>query len=414
MNRAHPVAFLAVLFVSVVEADDWPQFRGPGGSGVSSDDGVPTEWSDQKNLQWKVDLPGKGFSSPIVVGAYVLVTCYSDADGDLEKLQRHLVCVDRRDGTVTWTATVPSTVAEASGPAFGTRHGFASHTPVSDGQRVYVLFGGTGVVAFDLGGEELWRKSVGAESAAMFGSGSSPILYGDSLIVTAGSESESIRALDKLTGEELWKAEAATLSRCYSTPVIAANPQGEDELLLSVPYEIWSLAPDSGKLKWYAETQVDMNAVPALVVGDGVVYAIGGRGGGRTAVRIGGKDDVTETNVVWSTNEGAYVPSPVLHEGHLYWVNDRGVAICVDAATGEEVAKKRLDGQFYASVVVIHDKLYAVSRFDGTFVLTATPEMEEIAHNRLSDESDFSGSPAVSDGQFILRSDTSLYCVGAE
>ena len=196
--------------------------------------------------------------------------------------------------------------------------------------------------------------------------------------------------------------------------MIAKNREGDDELLISAPYEVWSLDPDTGKLKWYAETKVDMNAVPSLVTQDGICYAIGGRSGGRAAIRLGGKADVTETNVLWSTTSGSYVSSPVLHDGHLYWFNDRGIAFCVDAETGKEVAKKRLDGQFYASAVLIQDKLYAVSRFDGTYVFEATPELTQVAHNRLSDDSDFSASPAVSDGQLILRSDKYLYCIEAD
>ena len=396
---------------SVLPAADWTRFHGPAGEGVGDDAQVPTEWSDDDNLKWKQKMPGKGFSSPIVVGDYVFVTCYSDAGGDLENLKRHLLCVNRGDGKVVWEKVVPTAAPENRGPSFGVSHGYASHTPTSDGERVYVLFGNTGVFAFDMKGNKLWQKSVGAENASMFGSASSPILYGDRLIVTAGAESESIRALDKKTGDELWKTEASTLSRCYSTPVIVKNREGEDELLISVPYEVWSLNPETGKLKWYAETQVDMNAVPSPIIQDGICYMIGGRSGGRTAVRIGGKGDMTETNVFWSMAVGSYVPSPALHNGHLYWCNDRGIAFCVDAKTGLEVTKKRLDGAFYASVVLIEDKLYAVSRFDGTYVLEATPQLEQVAHNRLSDESDFSASPAVSDGQLILRSDEYLYCI---
>ena len=328
--RRHGV-LLAVLFSTSVtamhlEAADWLRFRGANGNGTSSDTKVPTEWSDTKNVNWKLEMPGKGFSSPIVVGEYVFVTCYSNADGDLKNLKRHLICVHRHDGVVAWAKVIPSRAPEVRGPSFGTGHGYASHTPVSDGERIYVLFGNTGVLACDMKGEQLWQKDVGQESASMFGSAASPILYKDRLIVTAGAESESIRALDKLTGKELWKQEASSLSRCYCTPLIVENPMGEDELVISVPFETWSLKPEDGRLRWYAETKVDTNSCPTVVTQDGIVYAIGGRSGGRTAIRTGGKGDVTKSHVVWSTGGGAYVPSPVLHAGHLYWVNDRGIA----------------------------------------------------------------------------------------
>ena len=185
-------------------------------------------------------------------------------------------------------------------------------------------------------------------------------------------------------------------------------------MLISVPFEVWSLNPDTGKLNWYAATDIDTNSVPTVVSKDGIAYVIGGRRGGRAAIRLGGSGDVTETDVLWSTRGGSYVPSPVFYQGHLYWVNDGGIAFCVDTKTGKPVTTKRLGGQFYASIVLIGDKLYAVSRFTGTYVLEAQPELKQIAHNTLSDESDFSASPAVSDGQLIIRSNKYLYCIQAK
>lgn len=422
MKRVSLYCFVGVLLAmfacransSSLFAADWPAFRGPNGAGISSDQKIPTEWSDERNLKWKLKMPGKGFSSPIIVGDYVFVTCYSDADGDLSALRRHLLCVQRHNGDLVWSKTVPSAATEIRGASFGANHGYASQTPVSDGERIYVLFGNSGVLAFDMKGQQLWQQIVGEESASMFGSAASPILYQDRIIVTAGAESESIRALDKKTGKEIWKTEASTLSRCYCTPMIVKNEQGEDELVFSVPNEVWSLNPDNGKLKWFAETRIDLNAVPSVVAEDGIIYVIGGRSGGRAAIRTGSKGDVTGTGVLWSMNGGSYVASPVLHQGHLYWLDDRGIAHCVDTKTGEEVSRKRTGGQFYASAVLINDKLYAVSRFDGTYVLEATPELNQVAHNELLDESDFSGSPAVSDGQLILRSDNYLYCIEDE
>jgi len=402
---------LCISLCSPLSAADWPRFRGPDSSGISSDTKIPTEWDDEKNLKWKLRLPGKGFSSPIVVGKLVFVSCYS---GTGSGMKRHLVCVDRQTGKIAWSKIVRAKTAARRGPSFGTSHGHASHTPVSDGERVYVLFGGSGVFAFDMKGKQLWQKDVGNENASMFGSAASPILYKGRLIVTAAAESKTIRAFNKETGKEMWKTQAPSLSRCYCTPMIAKNAAGGEELLISSPQEVWGMNPDTGKLKWYAETKVDMNACPSPLAKDGIVYVIGGRSGGRTAVRMGGKGDVTKTNVLWSMRGGSYVPSPILYKGHLYWVNDRGSAFCVDAKTGKELASKRLDGKFYASAVLINGKLYVVSRFTGIFVLEATETLKQVAHNRLSDKSDFSGSPAVSDGQLIFRSDTTLYCIEAK
>ncbi len=406
------VLLLAAFLFSApckLSAEDWPRFRGPRGDGTSADTGVPTQWSDSQNLKWKLKLPGAGFSSPIVVGGRVFVTAYSGSD---QQVERHLICVDRESGQTAWTKSIEG-VSDGGQGGFA-HHGQASHTPVSDGDRVYVMFGSSGVRAFDLSGKQLWEQPLGNERASRFGTASSPILHNDHLIVTAGAESESMRAFDKKTGKEIWKAEAGSLSGSYSTPQIVTNADGDDELLLSVTQEVWSINPVNGKLKWYAETRVDTAACPSVVVGDGVAYLVGGRSGGRTAVRIGGKGDTTDDNVLWSEGGGSYVPSPILHDGKLFWVNDRGIANCVDAKTGKELGQKRLGGRFYASVVLINGQLYAQSRFDGTYVLKPTPDFEQIAHNKLSDESDFSGSPAVSDGQLFIRSDEFLYCIAAE
>ncbi|MEO1999824.1 MAG: PQQ-binding-like beta-propeller repeat protein [Planctomycetaceae bacterium] len=414
-TRVCGVVALTVCWTPVqaqLRAADWSAFRGANHQGTTADSKIPTEWSDSKNLGWKLELPGRGFSSPIVVGQSVFVTTYTSRSNDLKDLKRHLVCIDRQTGKISWSKGVESSTTQSRGASFGTRHGFASHTPVSDGERVYVFFGNSGVIAFDLQGQQLWQTGVGTESASMFGSAASPILHKDHVIVTAASESESIRALDKKTGKEVWKAEAGTLSRCYATPVIAQDAQGQDIVLISVPYELWGVNPANGKLKWYAETEVDTNSCPSVVTHDGIAYVIGGRApGGRAAVRIGGKGDVTKSNVLWSTTGGSYVPSPVLYQSHLYWVDDRGVAHCIDATSGKETNKKRLRGQFYASMLLVRDKLYAVSRFSGTHVLEATPKLTQVASNTLDDESDFSASPAVSNGQLFLRSEKFLYCV---
>lgn len=404
------VVLLVSLAFYSASADDWLGFRGPNSAGISTDTKVPTTWANDKNLAWKLELPGKGYSSPIVVGDRVFLTCYSNED-DLENLVRHLICLDRETGEEVWSKQVPSTSRERSIPRFAGTPGYASSTPVSDGTNVYGLFGSSGVYAFDPTGKELWHTDVGSQNAAMFGSASSPMIYGENLIVQAGSESRSIRALDLKTGEEKWSSPADTLSGSYSTPIVAKHTADSKVLLVSIPQEIWAVNPATGKLKWYAETRVDTGACPVLVADDEVVYAIGGRSGGRTAIRLGGKGDVTESHTVWSRNGGAYVPSPVLHRGHLYWVTDRGVLNCIDVKTGEEAGRARLNGQFYASIQLIGNYLVAVSRFSGTYVVKAGPELTQVAHNKLDDKSDFSASPAISNGCLFIRSDAALYCI---
>ena len=410
-------------------ATDWPQFRGPLGNGISSDDKVPLEWSDTKNIKWKTSLPGPGSSSPIVSGDYAFVTCYSGYGvdpkeaGRIENLKRHLLCLKMDNGEVVWSRSVDAVLPEDDFSGMGmTEHGYASNTPVTDGQHVYVFFGKTGVLAFDFQGEELWRADVGHESSnRRWGSSASLILYRDMVVVNASEESRSLRALDKLTGKEQWKAEGTALELTYATPVIVGLSDGRKEIVIGVPNEVWGLSPDTGRILWYAETGLSGNVAPSPVAQDGIAYLMGGYPKQQTvAIRAGGNGDVTKSQILWSKRGGSYIPSPVLCEGNLYWVDDAGFANCVEAITGKSIYRERLprladagSGKpYYASVVLIKDRLYAVSRTGDTYVLPAKPIFEVLAQNQLaSDKSDFNASPAISSGRILLRSNQFLYCI---
>ena len=414
-------------------AADWPRFRGPNGSGVSTDTDVPVTWSDSQNLKWKTALPGPGSSSPIVVGQRVFVTCYSGygtergEPGNLEDLKRHLLSIDRADGKIVWSKTVQAIMPEDPCSGMGIpEHGYASNTPASDGERVYVFFGKTGVLAFDMQGRQLWQTDVGRESSARrWGSAASPMLYKDTVIVNASEESQSVRALDKVTGKEVWKAQAAGLEMAYNTPALVELEDGRTDLVIPVPFEIWGLNADTGRLTWFAETNLSGNIAPSPIAHDGIVHVFGGfPRTGAVSIRAGGKDDVSRSHILWTGADASYITSPVICDGNLYWVSDQGIAFCMDAKSGETIYKERLPGSgrnarggkpFYASVVLAGDKIYSVSRRTGTIVLAAKPEFEQLAHNSLeSDETDFNGSPAVSDGQMFLRSNGFLYCITGE
>ncbi|MBM81428.1 MAG: serine/threonine protein kinase [Planctomycetaceae bacterium] len=412
-----------LLMASTCLAGDRSQFRGANGSGVSDEKGIATNWDGSKNIVWKTDLPGAGTSSAIVVGDRIFLTAFSGYGDDgnrMDDLQRHVICVDRKNGKILWDKPVPAVLPEDSYRGFLTEHGYASSTPVCDGEHVFVFFGKSGVLAFDMEGYKKWQVSVGTESSGRrWGSAASPILYKNSVIVNASDESQSIRALDKKTGKELWKAEASGLELTFNTPSLI-EADGRTDLVVAVPYEVWGLNPDTGKLAWYAETDLDGNVSPSLVHAGGIAYAIGGRSGGSLALKVGGKGDVTK-NIQWTSRETSYVPSPVLVDGHLYWVNDRGIAYCVNAKTGDTVYRERLEipggggfnsRPFYSSVVAADGKLYAVSRRNGTFVLSAKPEFKQIAHNVIDDDhTDFNATPAISHGQIFIRSNKVLYCI---
>ena len=428
LQRSLALLLLVVITqgAGVSSAADWAQFRGPSASGLSADSKIPKTWSDTSNLSWKVELPGPGSSSPIVVGERVFVTCYSgygvpkSNGGDLKSLQRHLVCVDRTNGQIRWTKTVAGKLPEDGYQGYITEHGYASGTPVADDERVYCFFGKSGVVAFDLEGNQLWQTNVGKESSnRRWGSGASLILHKDILIVNASEESQSVRGLDKRTGKEVWNAPAATLELAYGTPSVVTLKDQRQELVVAVPGEVWGLHPETGKLRWFAEHSLTGNICPSIIADGETIYVFGGfRSAGCLAVRAGGKGDVTKTHVNWTSRNSSYVATPVLHNGHLYWISDNGQAFCLESKTGklvyrERVAELKAGGRpVYASPVVADEKIYIPSRWDGVVVLAAQPVYKVLAQNQFtSDDSDFNGSPAISQNQLFLRSNRYLYCI---
>jgi len=404
-----------IVGCSFASAQDWPQFLGPNGSAHCADV-APTSWNESENMLWKLDLPGAGSSSPIIVGDRVFVTCYAQANG---KLKRQTVCVDKNTGKQLWAKEIPAEYREDAYRGYLTEHGYASNTPVSDGQHVFVFFGKGGVHSYDLEGNLKWSVEVGKESSQkLWGSASSLLLDENRLIVNAAEESRSIIALNKSTGEELWRQESGMLSLTYGTPRLVNLKNGKKEIVISVPSEIWALRPESGKLNWYAKTPMTGNISPSVIVDGETVYSFGGyRSSGSVSFQAGGDDDVSKTRNNWTSRTSSYVATPLLHEGRLYWIDDRGLAKCVDAKTGAEVYKERVSGltgrPVYASPVLIGGKIYVVTRRGGTIVYAPGDKFQPLETNKIAgDGTDFNASPAVSNSRIYLRSNQSLYCIG--
>jgi outer membrane protein assembly factor BamB len=385
---------------------------------MSPETNLPVEWSAQKNVVWKTRLPGPGTSSPVTAGDRVFLTCYTGyaqdtgAPGKQEDLRRHVLCLDRASGKVLWAKEFEPVLPEHAYQGEGSYHGYSSSTPTTDGERLYVFFGKSGVFCFDLDGKQLWHVLVGKNTSG-WGSATSPVHYKDLLLVNAGVESGALVALDRKTGREEWRTPGVGAS--WNTPVLVEPPSGDVELVVSVQDRLLGLNPDTGKELWHAEG-VHRYVCPSVVAHDGVVYAIGG-GHTSLAVRAGGRGDVTKTHTVWRQDKGSNVSSPVYLDGHLYWANDHGgVVTCQDAATGQVVYQERLQPPsdiVYASCLHADGKLYYVSQHQGTYVLAAGPKFKLLAHNVIEDDnSRTNGSLAVSNGEFLLRSDQYLYCLG--
>jgi hypothetical protein len=407
------VATCGVLacFALTATADDWRGFRGPGGQGASSETGLPVTWDDSKNLNWKTQLPGSGASSPITLGEKIYLTCYSgygtkENSGSVDDLKLHLVCLHRADGKIAWDKHISPKLPESSRVR---DHGYAAPTPTTDGKHLFVFFGKTGVLKFDLDGKQLWQADVGTRTHG-WGCGTSPVLYKDLVIVNASVESGSLIALKKEDGSESWRAEGMKSS--WNTPHLVTLADGKQELVVNIKGSILGFDPSSGEKLWTCKGISDY-VCPSVISRDGVVYAIGGRTSRAIAVRAGGRGDVTKTHKLWEAKAGANVSSAVIHDGHMYWVSDRNrVAYCLRLEDGEVVYSERFKGQPYASTLVADGKLYVVTRYDGVFVLAAQPKFKQLAHNKFDDDSRFNASPIVSDGKLFVRSDRFLYCIG--
>jgi outer membrane protein assembly factor BamB len=425
----------ALLLLAVPAlANNWPQTRGPNRDSISTDATVPTAWSEKENLKWKLDLPGPGASSPIVWGGKVFVTCFSGMkeDGDVSGLVRHILCVDKATGKKLWQKDYPATQKDDEWRGMIREHGYTSNTPVTDGAHVYVHWGKGGVVALDMDGKEVWKATTGSESGRQrWGSSGSPVLWKNLLIINASDEAQSVIAFDKATGKQVWKQTAGLLEGAFSSPQILTRADGREDLIFAAPSELWGMNPETGKLRWYAPTGIEGNVAPDPVVQGEQIYVFGGFPSTmRVALKAGDKGEVSASSMLWRDNQSTYVPTPLYHDGKLYVVSDQGFAWCADAKTGDMIYRERLGGAadpaaggggrrggggkpFYASPVLIGDKIYAVSRRQGTFILPATPQFQVLATNVLAgDGTDFNATPAVSDGCLFLRSNKALYCIG--
>ena len=411
---------LALLGCVQVNAQDWPQFRGPDGDGKSLSV-APAKWSSSSNLKWAVELPGQGVSSPIVVGEDVFVTAFSrpgpkeQSSADAAKILRSLVCVARKSGEIKWQRLLESPVAEDRYEGFLTDHGYASSTPVSDGQRVFAFFGKSGVYAFDLNGKPLWQRSVGSESGPMnWGSAASPIVYKNLVIVNACDESQALIALDAKSGAEVWRAEASLYEGSYSTPILAESKDGRIELIVPMAEEIWSFDPSTGKLNWWVTMSLGKYVTSTPIAANGVLYVAASSK--VIAIRMGGTGDVTQSHVLWNRNAGPGIPSPIYDDGKLYWVATSGIFTCADAATGETLWRERLgkDGKSttYASLLKNGDRWIVTTQVNGSFVFQVEPAFKLISTNKIEgDETPFKASAAVSRNELFLRSDRFLYCI---
>ena len=438
-RRAALGAAFAAL-AAVGWAHDWPQWRGPHGTGVSTEKDLPARLSPA-DLVWKAPLGGLGVSSPIVDDDRVFVTSQKGrgarrpgthptlARGDESKAEKPLgggepgaerqsasveflvEAFARPDGRRRWQYRL---TAEGELPGVHDKHNLASPSPVTDGARVYAWFGNGQIVALDEDGRHVWSRHIARDYGPFditWGHGSSPALYGDLLLLLCDHEHASyLLALDKKTGEQRYKVHRGKGLRSHSTPTVVRGPRG-DELIVNSSERIDAYDPKTGKLLWYAG-EPNRFPIPVPAHHAGVLYTSRGyRSGPYMAIKTGGRGDVTRTHVLWSVPTGApYVSSLVYYDGLVYMANDAGIVTAVDAATGEKAWQERVDGIFTASPVAADGKIYLLSETGDTIVLRAGRHPQILDRSRLGVR--MVASPAVSDGVFFIRTDDHLLAVG--
>ena len=396
--------FLIVLLSPNTRAGDWPGWRGPKGDGHSDEKNVPTKWSETENLAWKVAVPGKGHSSPVIWGDRVFLTTALEAEQ-----QRVLLCLDRRTGRTLWQRVVVTSPLEQKHDL----NSYASATPVTDGKHVWVAFFGRpkiDLVCYTVEGEEVWRVSPG-EFHSMHGFCSSPVLYKDLVVLNGDQDADAyIVAYDRASGNERWRTDRPNKTRSYCTPFFFEH-QGQTQMALSGSKSVCSYEPETGKPIWWMAGPTEQ-FVATLVYTDQVLFVTGGFPDFHVlGVDPGGKGDVLKTHILWRDIKGAsYVPSPIAQGRQFFIVSDNGIATCFEAKTGKKKWKERLGRRHSASAVEAGGNIYFLDDDGTTWVVKGEDEYELVAENPLG-EAAFA-SPAVARGQIFIRTVGHLWCIG--
>ena len=409
------ILIVASVLASGVHGKDWPCFRGPGRQGISQEQDVPTRWSATSNIRWKTPVPGDGWSYPIVSGDRVFITTATDRGKSL-----HLIRLDRRSGRVIWDKEI----ARQEAGHKQRLNSYATPTPATDGERIYVPVCDGRILAVDLNGNVVWTNH-DFDYYSEHGLGVSPVLYKDLVIVAFDWSSRGpdrkvgwqipwdkavILAVDKNTGQTRWRGKRGSSRIGHVTPQVAAV-KGREQLVSAAGDVIQGFDVQTGKRLWTVSAPGE-GVVPSVVVGGGLAFAASGFGQETIrAVRLGGLGDVTQTHVAWQTTDDVpHVPSMLYVSGRLYVVTEAGIARCFKAATGEVLWRHRLSGKFSASPVWADGRVYFLGEKGTMTIVEEGPQFKIVAENDLGEKC--CASPAISGGNLFIRTDKALYCIG--
>jgi outer membrane protein assembly factor BamB len=416
---------LGLTTLHCAAAENWPCWRGPRGDGTSNDTKIPNNWdvATGKNILWKIPVPGNGHASPILWNDRVfLATCFE------EERDRALVCLDAATGNELWRTVVLNSPLE-------TVHKFnsyASATPATDGELVYTAFlkvdgntvpapnvsepreitpGRIVLTAIDFDGDIRWQVDVG-DFVSAHGFCSCPVLYQNLVIINGDHDGDGyLVAVDKTTGQEVWRASREHGIRSYVTPIIRTI-NGQDQLVLSGSAHVASFNPHDGKMIWKVEGPTEQFVASMVFDGERFIMAAGFPTHHVMAIRPDGTGDVTQTHIAWHVDSyvRCYVPSPVLIGQQLFVADDRGTANCFDSTDGTRIWQGRLAGSINASLVATDRNIYFLSGDGVTKVVAPGPELNVIAENKLDEACH--ASPAISNGRIYIRGDEHLFCIG--
>jgi outer membrane protein assembly factor BamB len=411
-------------------AEDWPQFRGPTGDGISLATNVPLTWSPTRNVKWKTSVPGRGRSSPVLLGDRIWLTTaletnvrtFSAGPDQMQQAERvvlGVVCLEHAAGKQVYYTEL---FRSDDPPAVNFLNSYATPTPVVESGRVYCDFGTFGTACLDANsGGVLWKRRLPLDHHQ--GPGSSPALYGNLLIlVRDGRDQQYVTALDKETGRTIWKTDrppfrtpVREFRKSFSTPLVF---EAAGKVQMVVPGAQWfvSYDPETGKEVWRVDDGMGETVAPRPVYRDGLVYVSTGVLRGKAqlwAIRVDGQGDVSQTHVAWKLPSSiGFMASPLLAGRDLYLISDDGILTCVDARSGDILGKLRAGGHYAASPVYAEGRLYCFSREGKTMVIRAGRELTVLAENQL--DGPVFASPAFANSAIYLRTDTHLYCLSSE
>jgi outer membrane protein assembly factor BamB len=403
---------VGVFFPAASAAADWPAWRGAGGQGHCQEKDLPLKWSTTDNVLWKVPLPAPGNSTPVIWGEKILLT-QANKGGTI----RSLICLDRRDGKQLWKQEI----IYAEKERVWNDNYYCSASPATDGQRVVVSHGSAGMYCYDLGGKELWKRTDLGTFQHQYGNASSPVLYGDTVILWCGPNEgrgrNDLLAVDRATGKTRWEYKAPGGS--WSTPLIVPGSEiaegalkGIDQLILPIPHKLKGLDPKTGKELWSCDGLTNLVYTSPLYA-DGVAVAMSGYNGAALAVRLGGKGDITHDRLWHHPRNIQRVGSGVIVEDHVYILEENGVPHCYELTTGKEVwqiSKRPGRSNSWSSMVYADGRLYVLTHNGDTNVFAASPKYELLATNTLGEHTN--ASVAISNGQLFIRTDKHLWCIG--